>query len=164
MLGLTEEKDTIAEHLSGGMQRRLLIARALLSKPEIIFLDEPTIGLDPRIRREIWDIVVRLKYSGKTIFMTTHYMEEAEALCDRVAFISKGELITAASPDELKDAKGGYVVEKKNGDGMASRTFYKHRHEAEEIVRLSNNGAIVRKTNLEDIFIELTGDEINERG
>jgi ABC-2 type transport system ATP-binding protein len=164
MLGLTEEKDTIAEHLSGGMQRRLLIARALLSNPEIIFLDEPTIGLDPIIRREIWDIVRGLKESGKTIFMTTHYMEEAEVLCDRVAFISKGRVVTIGSPEELKNNKGRYVMEKKNGDGRTSRIFYNHRYEAEEIVRLSNNGAIVRKTNLEDIFIELTRDEINERG
>jgi ABC-2 type transport system ATP-binding protein len=162
ILGLTEEKDTIAENLSGGMQRRLLIARALLSEPEIIFLDEPAIGLDPRIRREIWDIVKGLKESGKTIFMTTHYMEEAEALCDRVAFISKGQIVTIGSPDELKNSKGKYVMEKKNGDGRTSRIFYNHRHEAEEIVGFSDNGDVVRKTNLEDIFIELTGDVINE--
>ncbi len=162
MLGLTEEKDTTAENLSGGMQRRLLIARALLSEPEIIFLDEPTIGLDPRIRRELWDIVKGLKESGKTIFMTTHYMEEAETLCDRVAFISKGQIVTIGSPDELKNNKGRYVMEKKNGDGRTSRIFYNNRHEAEEIVRLSNNVAVLRKTALEDIFIELTGDVINE--
>lgn len=163
MLGLIEEMDTISENLSGGMQRRLLIARALLSEPEIVFLDEPTIGLDPIIRREIWNIVKGLKESGKTIFMTTHYMEEAEALCDRVAFISGGRLITAAAPDELKSIKGRYVVETKTEDNRALRTFYNHRYEAEESVRVSNNSAAVRKTNLEDIFIELTGDEINER-
>jgi ABC-2 type transport system ATP-binding protein len=162
MLGLTEEKNTIAENLSGGMQRRLLIARALLSEPKIIFLDEPTMGLDPHIRRQIWDIVKGLKKGGKTIFMTTHYMEEAEALCDRVAFISKGHIVTIGSPDELKNNKGRYVMEKKNTDGATSRIFYNHRHEAEEIAGFSDNGAIVRKTNLEDIFIELTGDAINE--
>lgn len=161
MFGLMNDKDTVSEQLSGGMQRRLLIARALLSRPEIIFMDEPTIGLDPKIRRQIWDIVKGLKEKGKTIFMTTHYMDEAEALCDRVGFISKGELIAIASPDELKATKGRYVVERKNADGITARIFYKNKHEAEDVVRSSNNGAIVRKTNLEDIFIELTGDAIN---
>jgi len=164
MLGMTGERNTISENLSGGMQRRLLIARALLCDPEIIFLDEPTIGLDPRIRKEIWDVVKGLKESGKTIFMTTHYMEEAEALCGRVAFISRGELIAVGSSDELKNSKGRYVVEAKSDDGRTLRTFYNNKHEAEEIVRVSNNGAVLRKTNLEDIFIELTGDEINEMG
>lgn len=160
--GLIKEKDTPAENLSGGMQRRLLIARALLSDPEIIFLDEPTIGLDPQIRRELWDLVRGLKQKGKTVFMTTHYMEEAEALCDRVAFISKGQISVIGSPNELKNNKGQYVVETKAEDGITIRTFFSHRDDAEKSIRDSNNGATVRKTNLEDIFIEFTGDKTIE--
>lgn len=163
MLGLMNDKDTVSEQLSGGMQRRLLIARALLTNPEIIFMDEPTIGLDPKIRRQIWDIIKELKQKSKTIFITTHYMDEAEVLCDRVGFISKGELIAIAPPDELKATRGRYIVERKTEDGMTLRNFYENKHEAEKIVRSSNNGLIVRRTNLEDIFMELTGDEINAK-
>ena len=88
--------------LSGGMKRRLLIARALLHRPRILFLDEPTVALDPQVRRRIWAMVQSMAADGVTVFLTTHYIEEAEALCDRVAILNKGELVAVDSPENLR--------------------------------------------------------------
>ena len=89
--------------LSGGMKRRLLIARALIHKPRILFLDEPTVALDPQVRRRIWDLVRKMAEDGVTVFLTTHYIEEAEALCNRVAILNKGKLVAVDSPARLRD-------------------------------------------------------------
>lgn len=101
MLSLDESKKVLVKNLSGGQQQRLSVAMALVNDPDIAFLDEPTTGLDPQVRREMWDVIEDMKTRGKTIFLTTHYMEEAEKLCDRVAIIDHGKIITMGSPSDL---------------------------------------------------------------
>jgi ABC-2 type transport system ATP-binding protein len=105
-MGLTQDAKRRVEKYSGGMKRRLSLILALIHDPQIIFLDEPTIGMDPQSRRAVWDFMEYLKREGKTIFLTTHYMEEAEALCDRVGIIDHGKLITLDSPKELISKHG----------------------------------------------------------
>jgi ABC-2 type transport system ATP-binding protein len=100
-MGLTQDAKRRVEKYSGGMKRRLSLILALIHDPQIIFLDEPTVGMDPQSRRAVWDFMGELKKEGKTIFLTTHYMEEAEALCDRVGIIDHGRLIAIDSPKEL---------------------------------------------------------------
>lgn len=101
-VGLTEDANRRVSKYSGGMKRRVSIAMCLVQDPEVIFLDEPTVGMDPQSRRAIWDFIVELKEKGKTILLTTHYMEEAEQLCDEVGIIDHGKLIELGSPDSLK--------------------------------------------------------------
>lgn len=100
-MGLTQDAKRKVEKYSGGMKRRLSLILALIHDPQIIFLDEPTVGMDPQSRRAVWDFMGELKKEGKTIFLTTHYMEEAEALCNRVGIIDHGKLIALDSPKEL---------------------------------------------------------------
>ena len=100
---LSEVVNDGVRRLSGGMKRRLLIARALIHRPRILFMDEPTVALDPQVRRRIWDLVRQMASEGVTVFLTTHYIEEAEALCDRVAILSKGKLVAVDSPANLRD-------------------------------------------------------------
>src|SRR5437763_1516299 len=100
-LGLTEKRNARIQTLSGGQQQRLSVALALISDPKIVFLDEPTTGLDPQARHTLWDVVSEMKQNGKTVFMTTHYMEEAERLCDRVAIMDHGRILALDSPAGL---------------------------------------------------------------
>src|SRR5271166_1937309 len=104
--GLEENRNSFYGQLSGGQKQRLALAMALVNNPQVLFFDEPTSGLDPQVRREIYDIVEELKREKKTIVMTTHYIEEAERLCDRVAIIDHGQLIALGSPRELKERSG----------------------------------------------------------
>lgn len=108
---LTGKAHVNIRKLSGGMVRRLLLARALINRPEILILDEPTTGLDPQSRRSVWQMLSRLKGEGTTLVLTTHYMEEAERLCDRVAIMSKGKIISVESPGALMAAHGGNLEE-----------------------------------------------------
>ncbi len=118
---LTKFKDVPVKNYSGGMVRRLEIARALMHRPEILFLDEPTIGLDPQTRAKIWEYIRRLREEGGvTIFMTTHYMDEAENLCDRVAIIDHGKIVAIGSPNELKSGLGGDILYVKVSDRIVS--------------------------------------------
>lgn len=105
-VGLTEDIGRRVSKYSGGMKRRVSIAMALVQDPKIVFLDEPTVGMDPQSRRAIWDFVTELKNKGKTILLTTHYMEEAEALCDEVGVIDHGKLIELGSPGDLNSKHG----------------------------------------------------------
>jgi ABC-2 type transport system ATP-binding protein len=105
--GLAEKRSALYSTLSGGQKQRLALAMALVNEPRILFLDEPTAGLDPQVRREIYDIVEELKREKKTILITTHYIEEAERLCDRVAIVDGGKLIASGTPRELKKASAG---------------------------------------------------------
>ena len=100
-MGLTDDAKRKTSKYSGGMKRRLSLALALIHDPEIAFLDEPTVGMDPQSRRAVWDLIKELKNHGKTIILTTHYMEEAEDLCDRVGIIDHGKLIALGNPKEL---------------------------------------------------------------
>lgn len=107
---LTEWQNTLVKKFSGGMRRRLEIAEGLMHRPDILFLDEPTLGLDPASRASIWEYVRKLNEEGITIFMTTHYMDEADKLCDRIAIIDYGKIVNIGSPGELKGMLGGDVV------------------------------------------------------
>ena len=159
-VGLEDRADDFVENFSGGMKRRLLIARALLHSPEVLFLDEPTVGLDPATRRKIWDLIRSLRSEGVTVLLTTHYIEEAEQLCDRVGIIDRGELIALDSPASLKRKLGSFAVEVYHS-GRVERRFFPSREEAiaygAEHARCKACDFSVRETNLEDVFIELTG-------
>ncbi len=109
---LEEKRSAWVSRLSGGQQQRLAVASALVSEPELLFLDEPTTGLDPQSRRQLWDLVLEFKASGGTVLLTTHYMEEAERLCDRVAIVDNGRVIALGTPGELISQLGAeHVVE-----------------------------------------------------
>ena len=157
---LWERKDSVVTNFSGGMQRRLLLARALLPKPLVFFLDEPSIGLDPQIRRQMWDMIRMTKIEGRTIILTTHYIEEAEALCDRVGILSKGRLIALDTPENLKAIVGQYVVEFISPEGKLLQQICRTPEEAHALAKQRENGVTIRRTNLEDVFIKLTGERI----
>ncbi len=156
---LTEVRNDNVRRLSGGMKRRLLIARALIHRPQVLFLDEPTVALDPQIRRHIWDLVREIAKSGVTVLLTTHYIEEAEALCDRVSIINRGTLIDVQTPRAFCENLGAYAVEWDGADGRTYR-FFRTREEARTYARTLEEQmqrVLLRPTNLEDVFIELTG-------
>ena len=156
---LTEVRNDNVRRLSGGMKRRLLIARALIHRPQVLFLDEPTVALDPQIRRHIWDLVREIARGGVTVLLTTHYIEEAEALCDRVSIINKGVLVDVQTPRVFCENLGAYAVEWDEEGGRAYR-FFHTREEARTHARTLEEQmqrVLLRPTNLEDVFIELTG-------
>ena len=159
-VGLLDRRDSIVTHFSGGMQRRLLLGRALMAEPAVVFLDEPSIGLDPQIRRQMWDLVRKARIEGRTVVITTHYIEEAEALCDRVGVLSKGRLIALNSPAGLKTRVGEYVVEFVNEEGRLIQHMCKSRAQAQETAASIENGVTIRRSNLEDVFIKLTGERL----
>src|ERR671935_4479 len=101
LVGLAEKADARAGKLSGGQQRRLEVAVALIGDPELLFLDEPTTGFDPSARRQAWEVIASLRDLGKTVFLTTHYMDEAQRLADRVAIITNGRIVAEGAPDQL---------------------------------------------------------------
>jgi ABC-2 type transport system ATP-binding protein len=157
---LLERSGSVVNGLSGGMKRRLIIARALLTNPEVLFLDEPSIGLDPQIRRQLWEIVRRVGKSGRTVLLTTHYIEEADALCDRIGVLRKGKLIALDTSAALKEMVGPYVVDQIDANGRLLQQTARSREAAHELARTLENGCTVRKTNLEDVFVKLTGERI----
>lgn len=157
---LWDRRDSVVSGFSGGMQRRLLLARALLPEPAVLFLDEPSIGLDPQIRRQLWDIIRKTRIEGRTVVITTHYIEEAEALCDRVGILARGKLIALDAPASLKNSVGQYIVEHIDAEGKLIQHICKSRDEAHEIAKHESNSVTVRKSNLEDVFINLTGERI----
>src|SRR3954469_1047968 len=126
LVGLTEKLDTRAKQLSGGQQRRLDLALALVGDPELIFLDEPTTGFDPAARRNAWDTVRSLRDLGKTVLLTTHYLDEAQALADRVAIIKDGRILVEGPPSALGAGAGRYLVSYRSGDGPP------HSHETDD--------------------------------
>jgi len=160
-VGLWEKKDEPVEHLSGGMRRRLLIARGLMHRPEVVFMDEPTVGLDPQARRMIWGLIESLKREGITIMLTTHYIEEADALCDRVAIMRVGKIIALDRPGVLKDSVGKFALEC-IGRHDAPRQFFLSREEAINSGRDMCADIVVRDVTLEDVFINLTGERIEQ--
>ena len=146
--------------LSGGMKRRLLIVRALMHNPKILFLDEPTVALDPQVRRRIWDLIRRLPKDGVTVVLTTHYIEEAENLCNRVAILNKGKLIKLDTPNELCRQLGKYVVEW-DGENNREYKFFNSRQECAQFASTLDTSTTIRHSNLEDVFVELTGRTVN---
>ena len=156
---LREREHDKVQSLSGGMKRRLMIARALFHRPRILFLDEPTVGLDPQVRRRLWDLIRRLQGEKFTVLLTTHYIEEAEALCDRVAILDKGRLIALDTPDALRWRTGQYVVEWQE-DNSGETRFFHDRNEAVAFAGDLTSNATIRRSNLEDVFVELTGRKV----
>ncbi|MDO9109142.1 MAG: ABC transporter ATP-binding protein [Desulfatirhabdiaceae bacterium] len=174
-------------NLSGGLRQRLGIAIALVNDPEVVFLDEPTTGLDPRARREVWEVLLGLKQAGKTVFLTTHYMEEAELLADTVAIISKGKIIAMDSPVQLIESNADYLVltlqpvDEKTFEVVGKMGFAPELNNNKSVnvkvagtddIRkilnaMENAGALllsmdVRKPNLEQVFLKLTGEALHE--
>ena len=160
LVDLWDRRDELVTRFSGGMQRRLLIARSLLTEPSVLFLDEPSIGLDPQIRRQVWDIIRKTRIEGRTVVITTHYIEKAEALCDRVGILDKGSLIALGTPEELEATVGEYIVEFVNDEGKLIQQICKDREEANNLVLCTDCEVTIRKSNLEDVFIKLTGERI----
>lgn len=156
---LAERSGDIVSSFSGGMKRRLMIARALMHRPKILFLDEPTVGLDPQVRRKLWDLIRRLNGEGITVLLTTHYIEEAENLCRRVAILDKGRLIALNSPGELCRRVGEFVAEWMEEDGVRTR-FFANRTDAAQFVGGLSAETTIRRANLEDVFVELTGRKV----
>lgn len=155
---LSDRRDDKAKTLSGGMKRRLQIARALLHEPKILFLDEPTVGLDPQTRRRLWEIIRNLNQQGMTMLLTTHYMEEVEFLCNRIGILDQGRLIELGTLEELRHKHGEGIVMKQNGDRW-EYTFFPTLEEANRHFdhQTDKTGMMTRPSNLEDIFVELTG-------
>jgi ABC-2 type transport system ATP-binding protein len=155
---LSDRRDDKVKTLSGGMKRRLQIARALLHNPQILFLDEPTVGLDPQARRRLWEIIQRLNQQGMTMLLTTHYMEEVEYLCDRIGVLDQGKLIELGTLDQLRQRHGQGIVMTQRGDRWDYRFF--PTLEAANVYlseQPDKTGMMARPSNLEDIFVELTG-------
>ncbi len=158
---LTDRADDKSRRYSGGMKRRLMIGMALLHKPKMLFLDEPTVGLDPQVRRKMWDLIRKMNESGMTVLLTTHYIEEADQLCRRVAIMNRGRIIAVDTPQKLKENVGRVVVEHMEADGMINN-FFDNREQAASYVAGLDSNATVREANLEDVFIELTGRRVND--
>lgn len=167
---LGERRDALVKTLSGGMKRRLQIARALLHEPKILFLDEPTVGLDPQTRRRLWEIIRDLNQQGMTILLTTHYMDEVEFLCSayghgepgRIGIMDSGKLIELGTLSQLKTKHGEGLVMKQVQDRLESKFFPSLAEANAYLDSLADKtGMMVRAANLEDIFVELTGRQLD---
>lgn len=156
---LSDKKKSQVKTLSGGMKRRLMIARALLHSPGVLFLDEPTVGLDAGIRRKIWTLIKKIRQRGTTIFLTTHYIEEAEFLADRVAFIDKGTMVTLDTPSNLMATMGAWAIDHLKGDGMET-LYFKTREDANTFNTMHSEEFTLRRVNLEDAFLDMTGKKV----
>jgi lipooligosaccharide transport system ATP-binding protein len=178
---LTEKKNAKVNSLSGGMKRRLTIARALVSDPDILMLDEPTTGLDPQARHILWDRLFRLKEKGVTLLITTHYMDEAEQLCDRLIVMDNGKIMAEGSPSGLiKEYSSKEVLEVRFGSDRNAQMVEKLNHLSERLevlpdrllmytesgeellakisaLNIHPNTSLVRRSSLEDVFLRLTG-------
>ncbi|MBG1271916.1 ABC transporter ATP-binding protein [Nostoc sp. WHI] len=176
---LAEKRDDLVKTLSGGMKRRLQIARALLHQPQILFLDEPTVGLDPQTRRRLWEIIRDLNKQGMTMLLTTHYMDEVEFLCDafgsnkpgRIGIMDSGKLISLGTLQQLRSLHGeGLVMKQLDVSQVGSDSarnweylFFPSLDAANVYLneQPDKTGMMVRPSNLEDIFVELTGRQLD---
>ncbi len=188
LLNLEDKANAKFENLSGGLKQRVGIAAALVSDPKLVFLDEPTTGLDPRARRDVWDVLANLKKIGKTVFLTTHYMEEAQVLANRIAIVNKGKIAAIGSPQELIDEFGGLkiLIIRKADTSLVEKLKEKFEH-----VTMNSDGDIhikidstdelysimsvltamkaekdieIQTPTLEDVFLKITGSKISEEG
>jgi ABC-2 type transport system ATP-binding protein len=170
LVGLESKADDYAKRLSGGQQQRLAIALALVHDPDIVFLDEPTTGLDPQARRNLWDVIRSINADqGKTVVLTTHYLEEAEELCQRVAIMDESRIVALDTPAGLiatldadarvsySDASGDHTVYVRDVQGTVLEVLERARESGESISNLAVKGA-----DLEDVFMQLTGREYRE--
>ncbi len=184
LMKLEEYQDRSVETLSGGMKRRLAIARGLINSPEVVFMDEPTTGLDPQARLWIWDFFRHLKSENNTLVLTTHYMEEAEQMCDRVAIIDQGKILTVGKPQDLiKELIGKEVVEfstnpvdlnyylgRLRAEGFAYQVIkdtvsvlVKENQEGRRVIDLiASDKIFIRKPTLNDVFLKLAGHQLRD--
>jgi lipooligosaccharide transport system ATP-binding protein len=173
MANLGPRRADKVDKLSGGMRRRLLIARSLLHQPRLLLLDEPTVGLDPQVRQELWALIDRLRSEGVSILMSTHYIEEAERLCDTVTIMSHGKAVAVGSPHDLiREHAGPEAIEVYGPparlievEADANQRGWRTRRTGTSVSILHSNGSSDlegerRVTNLEDVFVLLTGEEI----
>ena len=161
--GLGEYLDKPVDSLSGGWKKRAAIVCAMLHQPKVLFLDEPTTGLDINARRLLWDVVKRLNSTGTTIVLTTHYIEEAQVLCDRVGIIDHGKIIALDTPRELINRTGKMCVENMEGEKTVYR-YFPHMADAQQYITDNHlEDAIMRRTSLEDVFVELTGKSVGDQ-
>lgn len=160
-IDLYDRKDDIVNNLSGGMKRKLMIARALLHEPEVLLMDEPTVGLDVSVRRKLWDLMKGLNKNGMTVILTTHYIEEAEILCSRVGFMNSGKLIELDTPERLIRKSGQFVLEYFE-HGETKTSFFQDRESALKEATTINSSVNIRPSNLEDTFIMLTNRKVGE--
>lgn len=190
LVELEEKRDTLTKNLSGGMKRRLEIARGLMTRPKVLFLDEPTIGLDPQSRIKMWDYLRSVNDEGTTIFLTTHYMDEADHLSDRVNIIDNGKIIVSGTPKELKNTLGEDIIYLKTGDdgstielaGKMNCVKNVEKTEKGVILMLAGDGTKLlpgildqigsegisvsminmKKPSMDDVFVHYTGQEIRD--
>ena len=174
MAKLVDRRDSRVDKLSGGMRRRLLIARALVHRPRLVLLDEPTVGLDPQVRQELWALIDALRSEGTTILMSTHYIEEAQRLADTVLIMSHGKAVAAGSPAELVPSTPGRrrsrsTARRRGSPRSRPRPGRRAAHAADRHERVDSRGrrgnglgfeGERRPANLEDVFVLLTGEEI----
>lgn len=143
--------------LSGGMKRKLMVCRALLTDPEILLLDEPTAGMDALSRRQMWNLLRKLNGKNLTILLTTHYMEEAQNLCNRVALMDHGKLEEISTPSALIESLGAYTIDEPGPDGNTVSRYFHSRQEAIDYLSGIPGQASLRETTLEDVFVERAG-------
>ncbi len=160
--GLIEYRKRTVRHLSGGMKRKLMICRALMTDPEILLLDEPTAGMDALSRRQTWTLLRRLQNRGMTVLLTTHYMEEAQTLCDRVALMDRGKIDIVDTPQALIEGLGSFAVDELTEEKTVSR-YFRDREEAIEYLKAAGQNASMRSTTLEDVFLERLGKHLEKR-
>ena len=158
--GLTDHRRKTIRKLSGGMKRKLMVCRALLTEPEILLLDEPTAGMDAISRRQMWGLLRQLNEQGLTILLTTHYIEEAQSLCNRVALMNGGTLSEIDTPAHLIENLGAYAIDETLPDGMHSRYFHE-RSEAIACLSSLTGQCTLRDTTLEDVFVEQIGKRLS---
>jgi ABC-2 type transport system ATP-binding protein len=165
LIGLKGKADERASRLSGGQQRRLDVGMALVGDPDLLFLDEPTTGFDPSARRQAWDVIAGLRDLGKTVFLTTHYMDEAQRLADRVTIIAAGRIVARGTPSDLGNREEGETTIRYRADGRevavqtATPTRALHELTAAALARGEElEGLEVTRPSLEDVYLELTGE------
>ena len=174
MAKLQDRRDTRVDKLSGGMRRRLLIARALVHRPRLVLLDEPTVGLDPQVRQELWALIDALRSEGTTILMSTHYIEEAQRLCDAVTIMSHGRAVAAGPPSQLvREHAGSEALEvygppvrlaEVEAEAVSAGLRTRRTGTSVSVLGIDGDGFALdgerRPANLEDVFVLLTGEEI----
>jgi len=188
LVELEKKRDVLIKHLSGGMKRRLEIARGLMTRPQVLYLDEPTLGLDPQSRLRVWDYIRQVNREGTTIFLTTHYMDEADSLSDRISIIDHGKIIASGTADELKNALGADMIYLETGDDAKTAATLRTLPEVRDVKpslrglsvtlndegtktlprildRLKEGGIVIKSANLkkptlDDVFVHFTGREI----
>lgn len=160
--GLSEHRKKTVRKLSGGMKRKLMICRALLTDPEVLILDEPTVGLDPASRRQIWDLTRTINSQGRTVILTTHYMDEAQQLCKRIAMIDKGKVARVATPEAFIEELGNYAVDMFEEEHTVSK-FFKTQQQAIDFAASCSGRVEVRGSTLEDVFLSEVGRGLTDK-